>query len=735
MHSLLILVILAILVFGLGGILPNLLPACALAAVAALAILPAPVLPRLTRLWLGGFALLFWIALTLVPVPAFLVGPARNQAVVSVETAVTTLRELQAPPSNPDGVAEKLSTLAAAAEDARPADTCRAPLPLPRRFSLNFYGTIRFLLLAGGAWGMFWLAASAGETGRRRLLKGLVFGGAVVAGFGTVSHLRADPAGLLPWQLLQEFGTQTSVWPFINRNHFATFAAMLAPAALCLALMPSLTLGRHQPPDEDRSPLPRLHPLAAGLHLLRLNLERALWLFAFVVLVAAVFLSLSRGGTLALVTGVLVCVIYWLRGRQLGASTFATALGIAMILGLLFLPSSDVQQRISTLRDAKFDATGISRMQTWQDSVDLWRQYPLVGAGMDAFRSTFPQFRTAPRISSTLYAESEYVQFFAEGGLVGLALAVLLIVLYARAFAIPDPRREDYAYRDGDRDQFEADRRSRPLKAAVIGAAAAVALHAVFDFPLRVPLNSFLFATLLGLGVPLMALKRASPATQEAAPGLPACPWHRRLLLRTPAWLLAGLLVVLAATYGQASRQLDRFPNLAGRPIPELVTALECSPTQWQAWYELGRQAWDKSLPVPPATTPDPRPDNWGAEIAALLRPAPAARPPAAAPAPAAASSIPDPETFSAVAPEPVPAAVSSPEEQARQQRWRTFALDCLYQAAVYNPSDYRPWWSYAQLAVVYGNPKLAQRALQHAVRIAPYLAPDAEKLLRTKPK
>ena len=40
------------------------------------------------------------------------------------------------------------------------------------------------------------------------------------------------------------------------------------------------------------------------------------------------------------------------------------------------------------------------------------------------------------------------------GALVGLALAVLVIVLYARAFAIPDPRREDYAYRDGDRDQL-----------------------------------------------------------------------------------------------------------------------------------------------------------------------------------------------------------------------------------------------------------------------------------------
>lgn len=745
MYSLLILVILAALVFGLGGILPNLLPACALAVVLALAILPLPALPRLTRLWLAGFAMLFWIALTLVPLPAFLnvlAGPARNQAVTRVETTVRDLQALQAAPAAPaKEAASAMASLAAAAEDARPADTCRASLPLPRRFSLNTFGTIRFLMLAAGAWGIFWLAASAGQNGRRRLLKALVFGGAAIAVVGVFAHLHSDLASSLPWQLLQEYGTQGSIWPFVNRNHFATFAAMLAPAALSLAIAPSLDL-RSLNAVYGQTPAPLYGPtLAAPLRFLRYNLERLLWLLTFIILVTAVFLSLSRGGTLALITGVLVCIVYWLRGRQIGASTFATILGIAMLLGLLFLPSSDVHQRIDTLRTIAMDKNGLSRMQTWQDSVDLWRQYPWFGAGMDGFRATFPQFRTTPRVSSTLYAESEYVQFFAEGGLAGLILAFILLLFYTRAFAIPARRLDDYTRSFVQRDVFQADRQSRPLKAAVIGAAAVVALHAIFDFPLRVPLNSFLFATLLGLGLPLPAPRRAAASTTPdddaaiatAAPPPPVEPLWRRGLYRLPAVILALLLLVLTGAYGQASRQLDRYPNLADRPIPELVQALTGAPTLWHAWYELGRQAWSEALPAPPASAPDTRPDNWFAEMSELLPP-PAGRRPGQANSqpPASASPIPDPDSFLAEPPMPPSSSSSSPSAETleRQRQWRAFAVDCFYQAAIYNPSDYRPWWTYAQLALANGNARAAERALHHAVRLAPYLAPDAEKLL-----
>jgi len=745
MYSILIFVILAALVFGLGGILPNLLPACALAVVLALATLPVPALPRLTRLWLAGFAMLLWIALTLVPLPAFLhivVGPARNQAVTRVESAVRDLQTLQVGPTAPaKDAAAAMAGLAAAIEDARPADVCRTTLPLPRRFSLNAFGTIRFLMLAAGAWGIFWLAASAGQNNRRRLLKALVFGGALIAAVGVFAHLHSDLASSLPWQLLQEYGTQGSIWPFVNRNHFATFAAMLAPAALSLTIAPSLDL-RSLNAVYGQLPAPLYGPtLAAPLRFLRYNLERALWLLTFIVLVSAVFLSLSRGGTLALITGVLVCIVYWLRGRQIGASTFATILGIAMLLGLLFLPSTDMHQRIGTLRSVTMDKDSISRMQTWQDSVDLWRQYPWFGAGMDAFRSTFPQFRTAPRVSSTLYAESEYVQFFAEGGLVGLVLAFTLLFFYMKSFAIPARRLDDYTRSFVQRDAFQADRQSRPLKAAVIGAAAVVALHAIFDFPLRVPLNSFLFATLLGLGLPLPAARTAAATTTadddpDATAPLSLQPveslW-RRGLYRLPTLILVVLLLVLIGAYGQDSRQLDRYPNLADRPIPELVQALTGAPTLWHAWYELGRQGWATSLPTPPAVTPDNRPENWFVEMSGLLHPPAAIRTASrpSQPYTPAASPIPDPDSFLAAPPMPPPPTTPpSAETLERQRQWRTFAVDCFYQAAIYNPSDYRPWWTYSQLALANGNAPAAERALQHAVRLAPYLAPDAEKLL-----
>jgi hypothetical protein len=129
---------------------------------------------------------------------------------------------------------------------------------------------------------------------------------------------------------------------------------------------------------------------------------------------------------------------------------------------------------------------------------------------------------------------------------------------------------------------------------------------------------------------------------------------------------------------------------------------------------------------------PDTRPSNWFAEISGLLYPPATVRPdPRPLPPANTAGPIPDPDSFLAAPPMPPPSTTpSSAETLERQRQWRTFAVDCFYQAAIYNQSDYRPWWTYAQLALANGNAPAAERALQHAVRLAPYLAPDAEKLL-----
>jgi O-antigen ligase len=796
-----VILILAALVAGAGGILPDFLPACAVAAVLGLLLVRLPAEAR--RFWWLGTLALAWVLVTVLPLPPWAVGfaGARRDAafgrVDQLARAHAAVARLPAPapdavpgPSLPDadadiwgdielpngdGAAATLTpptagaTVAtvplhplAPAAGALPADspmkaierTATAlrpsvpepPPPVARRISLNVAGTCRFFLLAAGAWGMLWLVASQGLGARRNLLKALVAGGTLVVACGLLGRYAAPlTADALPLRIFAEYGHELSVWPFVNRNHFATFAAMLVPAALCLVLYPHLGVPRHlhaAAPREDergqpRAPLPWSggagHTLAA---------QRLLFLVCFAVLVLGVFLSLSRGGILALLVGVMITVLYWLRGRQTGASTIATLLGIAVLLGLLFLPSEQVQERLQTLhRNSTRDRSEVIRFQYWHDSLGIWRHFPLCGSGFESFRTVFKRYQTVPGISGPRYAENEYVQLLADGGLIGTGLAGGLVALWFCAFTrgrrdaqayAPPPARED----DAD------DLRLRPLRAAVLGGVAVALFHCLFDFPLRIPLNAFLFAALLGAGLP-----RPPPRTAAAAGTTPARPGARAAPLLAALALLAGACLV-ADRIGLPQGHPDRDLFVEHAAPADLIAGLGLAPTYWLGWYQMGRQAMSRAIGdgnADAAAAIDyagahlapahPLAGGWWRQVFARASRAWqerfGERAPAAATRPrsAAGAAPPDDRTHSATA----AAASAPPPSPAQRQALLKLAVACFRQAAACTPRDYRTWWTLGMAELARGERRQARAAFDHAILLAPWLEPDADKVLQAR--
>lgn len=775
-------VILAALTVSLGGIMPGLLPACALAAGLGMVAAAAPTAAPVRRLWWLGCAFLVWVLFTTLPLPgamAWLAGPRRGDQFASVQRTLGAVSEAaRRPPGNtaapanppareaeaatdvgrilanvpstppaPGTEVESVAPMFLAGQEPLPTTTSEAPrLTVATRLSLNAAGTRRFFLLAVSGMGLFWMCASLGAVGRRRLLKAMVVGGTVTAAFGILGAFHPGVAQSTPWQMLFDYGVRQAIWPFVNRNHFASFAAMLAPAALCLTVYPDLgwSHAARQGADgrgDDDTPgaagfrgLGWSHQTRAGTPLA--FLERIVFLLCFGILVSAVFLSLSRGGTLALVAGIIVTVLYWLRGQQAGASTAATALGICVLLGLLFLPSEDVRSRLDTIRDGQADKSGSTRIQNWHDALGLWRDYPLAGGGMESFRTLFQLYQTHGTCSAPRYAENEYVQLLADGGLVAAGAAILFVVLYGRAFATPRVRLADAA----------RDLSVRPLKAAVLGCVVVMAVHALCDFPCRMPLNACVAASLLGLGMPW-----------------PERP--RRPLWRSPAPALAlgGLLaatVWVADSAGDRTHQADGDTFLQAASSDEIGKALRAAPTYWFAWYEMGRRLYAGDVTRDHQETANAAGASWrsrgadrswfrlawnGLAAGGVKRDAAAAaQEDAAGPGPGTGTRL--PLQFAPTA-APVETRVSDgaetdaaapPQPPLPSPEFLRLSLTCFRRATDCNPSDYRPWWTLARVELAAGNVDRARIAFRHVVLLAPHMGPDVERQLnqiRTTPK
>jgi len=350
------------------------------------------------------------------------------------------------------------------------------------------------------------------------------------ARFGTVLY------GRVPVESGTPFG------PFVNHNHFAGYVE----AAALVALGASIGLWRR----------------ASSLALLLAG--------SSVLIGIGHLLSHSRGGLLALGAG--LATLAWLsRRRETGEGRpvliAAGALAVTAFL-LVFAPSS-LFQRLSSLVDPTGDESMKFRMQLWSDSLGLWAQSPVVGTGLGTYSTAIPPYRSGPSEIRAEYAESDWLQLVCEAGLIGLAIAALLITSALRAGL-----REARA---------ETSERSRGVLHGAAAAAVALSVHGFVDFNFRIPSNALLFAVILGV---------VAPAGAKLS-------WAGSRLFRRSVALVLVVLAVAGARWTLrlgGSDDLNRRVNpLLARPeeftglIQELGKSRSAVPENPDTCYLLGR--------------------------------------------------------------------------------------------------------------------------------------------------
>ncbi len=241
---------------------------------------------------------------------------------------------------------------------------------------------------------------------------------------------------------------------FLNRNSHAAFLNLIA-----LAGMGTL-----------------LHALAAK----RIS---ALWHGAVLVLLAlAVFLTGSRGATLALIIGSL----FVLRPHRHALPAHAPLTVILLLTcayAATYFGFSAGQSNIDRLLSLYSPGSaGLSRFVIWEAGWRMFGDAPWQGWGVGTFWLLFPQYRDAADMSAGFYAHNDYLQLAIETGLIGL----LLFLAFLGAVVLTYVRR------------CHADAPWQHECSALLAALAATAMHGFFTFNLYVLPIALLGGLILG---------------------------------------------------------------------------------------------------------------------------------------------------------------------------------------------------------------------------------------------
>jgi len=388
-----------------------------------------------------------------------------------------------------------------------------------RPISIHPDATRRTLAFATTLVGLVLLAAPALSHRRTAVAVAVVvaMAGLCSAIFGIASHLLFANLlfGRLAVPTVAPFGS------FVSKNHFAGYVEMAALLTLGLALGLA---------DQSRRTASFLSWIDSR------RATRVIAAFgAAAAMILAVLVSQSRGGAIALVSGLLSFIVlhWWKRRLAIGrapAIAAITAFALLAVLVFLVLPRRS-QERLQGLSRASEDPAGAFRLGMWKDSVRAGRASPVLGWGLGTFADALPPYKTSSGELRVEHAENDGLELFVEGGLAGLGLMLAAGMLLFLGLIAPRGPEE-----------------SRLHAGLATGAAAgvvALAVHGLVDFNLHVPSNALLFSLLAALTL----------GWQMHRPG--------ERLLRAPAGALA--LALAAALVGSAT-------GIASLPRPDLAS-------------------------------------------------------------------------------------------------------------------------------------------------------------------
>jgi O-antigen ligase len=242
------------------------------------------------------------------------------------------------------------------------------------------------------------------------------------------------------------------------------------------------------------------------------NNKRIFLMIAIVIMGIALILTGSRGGMLSLLAVITFVVAANLLqkptieidspvadGKSYMRNFAFIGGGLALILALfstvLLLGGDNSLLRGIGLQNPEDDISS-GRLHFWQIALRIFSDYPILGAGLDAFAIAFPRYDSWNGMYRVEQAHNDYLQILADAGILGFACVAAFIYLL---------------FKKGSQTVKESsDRFRRSVVTGALAGCFGILIHSFFDFPLRTPSNAFFFLTLTVLATASITPPRTS---------------------------------------------------------------------------------------------------------------------------------------------------------------------------------------------------------------------------------
>ena len=317
-----------------------------------------------------------------------------------------------------------------------------------------FEGVFMFLTYGG----VYYAVVSVCRS--RKLERGLVF---VIIGTAfsvcLIAILKRVELNPFFWWIYPEMGGYKEGFltgVYVNQNHLAGFLEMVIPMVMVLFV------------TRFRSPEQKF--IITGI---------------LVVLVITLVLTLSYGGWVSCLGGLLFLSAVLALGRQFDQKRLVITVGVcAALLGATVLAATPVVKTVSGLTQAYPEESVSARVRTWKGTIDMIQDNLWTGTGPGTFAIAYPGYQVPGLPVLSRKAHNDYFQILSETGIVCLPLILLILFNF---------------FRFGFKTLKIPSRQKQGFTLGGMAGVFAILVHSFYDFNLFVPANAVLFTVIAAI--------------------------------------------------------------------------------------------------------------------------------------------------------------------------------------------------------------------------------------------